>query len=92
MARTHFQDFDRDAGTSVTVEYTVSGGCAAHMGTLSYEGHPSEPPEVEIVKAFNDDGPVVLTSAEDERFCLWIMENHEDEGDDPADYFDWGHD
>lgn len=89
MPRTFSQDFDRDDETEVTVDYTISGGCAAHYGSMTYAGHPAEAPEVEIVKAYTDAGPVVLTQAEDERFCQWIIENHEDEGDDPADYFDF---
>ncbi len=88
MPRTFFQDFDRDDETEVTVEYTISGGCAPHYGSMNYPGHPGEPPEVEIVKAFNDAGAVTLTQAEDERMCLWIAENHIDEPDydDREDY------
>lgn len=89
MPRTFSQDFERDDETEVTVDYTISGGCAAHYGSFNYPGHPGEPPEVEIVKAYTDAGPVVLTQTEDERFCQWIIENHEDEGDDPADYADF---
>ncbi|TQI72948.1 hypothetical protein FHT98_0668 [Bosea sp. AK1] len=86
MPRTHFQDFDRDDESPVTIEYTASGGCSAHMGSMTYAGHPGEPPEIEIVKAFNEAGPVTLTQAEDERMCLWLAENHED---DEPDYDDW---
>jgi hypothetical protein len=82
MARKFYQDFDRDDETPVTVEFTYSGGCPAHYGSLSYPGHPAEPPEIEIVKAFNDSGDVKLTDAEDERMTLWLMENFEDDGDD----------
>lgn len=86
MPRTFFQDFDRDDGTPVTVEYSARGGCPAHYGSMSYAGHPAEGPEIEIVKAFNDAGPVSLTDAEDERMWLWIAEHHED---DEPDYDDW---
>lgn len=85
MAVTYFADFTRDDETEVTVEYSISGGCAAHMGSLSYAGHPAEAPEVEIVKVFNESGPVKHTDAEDERWCQWIVENHEDDGPDPDD-------
>lgn len=34
----------------VFAEYTLSGGCPAHMGSMSYAGHPAEPAELEFVK------------------------------------------
>lgn len=89
MPRTYYQDFDRDDESPVTVEYTASGGCSAHMGSMTYAGHPAEAPEIEIVKAFNDAGPVMLTPAEDERMSTWLAENHEDAADDGDDYDDW---
>ena len=30
------------------VEFKCQGGSPAHMGSLSYPGHPSDPPEIEI--------------------------------------------
>jgi len=36
------------AGTELIVEYDfdiTAHGCSAHMGSLSYEGHPAEPAE-----------------------------------------------
>lgn len=86
MPRTHFQDFERDDESPVTVEYTASGGCSPHYGSMTYAGHPGEAPEIEIVNAFNETGPVTLTQAEDERMCLWIAENHVE---DEPDYDDW---
>lgn len=86
MGRTFFQDFDRDDESPVTVEYTASGGCEPHYGSMTYAGHPGEAPEIEIVKAFNDAGPVTLTQAEDERIRLWLAENHVE---DEPDYDDW---
>lgn len=86
MARTFFQDFDRDDESPVTVEYTITGGCAAQTYGPPEDCYPAEPPEVEIVKSFNDAGPITLTDAEDERMCLWIAENHEE---DEPDYDDW---
>lgn len=80
MPVTYDQDFERDDETEVTVEYTYSGGSPAHYGSLTYPGHPAEPPEIEIVRAYTKDGDVTLTPAEDERFTNWIAENHvEDE-------------
>lgn len=34
----------------VFAEYTFSAGSPAHMGSLSYEGHPADPAEIEFVK------------------------------------------
>lgn len=91
MARTHFIDWTRDdeAETDVTVEYTISGGCPAHFGSLTYPGHPAEAPEVEIVGATTLADPttglrqpVTLTDAEIEKVCDYIIENHEDDGPD----------
>lgn len=83
MKRTFFQDFDRDDDTQVTVEYTFTGGCPAHMGSMNYPGHPAEPAEVEIIKAWEttSEKDVVLTEAEDTRFCQYLIENHEDSDD-----------
>lgn len=91
MTRTHFLDWTRDdeAEMDITVEYTISGGCPAHMGSLNYPGHPAEAPEVEIVRAWvippkgesDKDAPdITLTDAEVEKVCDYIIENHEDEG------------
>lgn len=94
MPRTHFQDFERDDGTPITLEFTATGGCPAHMGSLSYAGHPAEGPEIEIVGAYAETGryvspighpevePVTLTDAEDERMRQWLLENFVDDHDD----------
>jgi len=95
MARTHFIDWTRDdeAETDITVEYTISGGCAAHMGSMNYPGHPAEAPEVEIGDAWifsptpikkADRIEVNLTDAEAKKVRDWILENHEDD-DGPED-------
>ncbi|MCK1717208.1 hypothetical protein [Bradyrhizobium sp. 141] len=34
----------------VFAEYTLTGGCPAHMGSMNYPGHPAEPAELEFVK------------------------------------------
>lgn len=81
MARTFSRDFERDDETEVTLEYTFLAGCPAHMGSMSYPGHPAEPAEVEIQKAFTSAGDVTLTAAEDARFCQYLIENHQDVDD-----------
>jgi len=85
----HTQSFTRDDGeTEIEVDYTISGGCIAHMGSLNYPGHPAEDPEVEIIKAHDADGKEVqLTDAEDLRMCQWIIENHEDDEPDYEDRY-----
>jgi len=93
MTRTFFEKFTRDdQETEIEVEYSISGGCPAHMGSLTYPGHPAEAPEVEIVKAWEvaSEKDITLTDAEDERMCQWIIENHEDDGPDP-DLRKWWH-
>jgi len=85
MAITHFTSFTRDdQETEIEVEYSFRGGCAAHYGSLNYPGHPAEPPEVEITKAYEieTEKEVTLTDTEYERMTLWIMENHFDDYDD----------
>lgn len=80
----------RDADeTEVEVEYTATGGCPAHMGSLSYEGHPAEAPEIEIVRVTrsSDGSEVKLSDEEHERIETELAETHEDDlGDDW--YFD----
>jgi predicted dehydrogenase len=85
MASTFTITLHRDDETEVTVEYSISGGCSAHMGSLTYAGHPEESPEVEIVDVFTESGSLKWTDAEDERWCQYILENHEDDGPDPDD-------
>lgn len=93
MARTYFMDWTRDdeAETGITVEYTISGGCPAHYGSLTYPGHPAEAPEVELLivrawvippKGVSDrDAPdITLTDAEYEKITDYIIENHEEDG------------
>lgn len=96
MTRTHFLDWTRDdeAETDITVEYTISGGCPAHMGSLNYPGHPAEAPEVEIVNVwlFDEDAKqkltrvhVSLTDAEAEKVRDYILENPPEDDGDPDD-------
>lgn len=83
MTRTHFQAFNRldEYETEIAVAYTFSAGFAG-----SWE-EPPDGPEIEIIKAELADGTeITLTDAEEQKFCDWIAENHEDdEGDNDYD-------
>jgi hypothetical protein len=51
MARTYFYETSFELfGKTVLVsaEYTLTGGCPAHMGSMTYAGHPAESPELEF--------------------------------------------
>lgn len=51
MPATHFYETSFEVGRKtvlVVAEYTLTGGCPAHMGSLNYPGHPAEPPELEF--------------------------------------------
>lgn len=94
MSQTYFRDHVRDDGeTEIQVEISVSSwGCSAHMGSMSYAGHPAEPPECEIVGAWlkadenKADAPrLELTDQERERIELHFLENPP-EPDYPEDY------
>lgn len=53
MAQTFFYETTFEIGRTpvlVFAEYTLTGGCPAHMGSMSYAGHPAESPELEFVK------------------------------------------
>lgn len=54
MAQTFFRTAVLDdKETEIEVEIAVhSWGCSAHMGSMSYAGHPAEGPEVEIIDAW----------------------------------------
>ncbi len=83
-----------DRETEIEVEIAVhSWGCSAHMGSMSYAGHPAEGPEVEIVKAWlleeanlpnAPDILASLTDAERERIETEFCEDppEPDYGDD----------
>lgn len=86
MAESFFRTAVRDDGeTEIEVEIEVSSwGCAAHMGSMSYAGHPAEGPECEIVDAWlladanTADAPSILadlTDGERERIELDFLEN-----------------
>lgn len=53
MPATHFYETDFQIGSKLVLifaEYTFSAGSPAHYGSLSYEGHPADPAEIEFVK------------------------------------------
>ena len=95
MTRTAFWKFVRDPETDdvIDVEFSYSGGCAAHYGSMNYPGHPGEAPEIEIVGTWRElaDGksePVTLTDEECQRCETDITENWEDDEDDYDPYDD----
>lgn len=57
---TYFQNFKRDDGAAITVEYEIAEG----EGNFDYPGHICDGggsgPEVAIVSAFNDDATLHL--------------------------------
>jgi hypothetical protein len=85
LARTHFQEFRRDSGATVTVEYSYSPG-----SETSYSPHSGasggDPAEVEIVAAFDESGGVALTDHEKELFGEWILAHCEPDYDEPEDW------
>lgn len=70
MARTFYQDFKRDDGNPVTVEYQFRNLSAAIA-------------EASIVNAWLDHAnglfDVELTDAERDRMEAWLVEHHENE-------------
>lgn len=95
MAWTFYRTAVRDdRETEIEVEITVhSWGCPAHMGSLSYAGHPAEPPECEITDAWllsdaakpaGEVPSLDLTDAERERIEIAFLEDppEPDYGDD----------
>lgn len=83
-----------DKETEIECEIAVhTWGCPAHMGSMSYAGHPAEGPEVEIIKAWlleeanlpnAPDILASLTDAERERIEAEFCEDppEPDYGDD----------
>lgn len=70
---------DDEAESDVLVHYTYLPGSPPHYGSMSYAGHPGEPPEIEIVKATVLDWEVTLTSEEEGRFIDWLSGNHHED-------------
>lgn len=66
----------------VYVDYTYRRGSPAHYGSLTYPGHPADPPEVEVGRvwlksdAYNPNVPkFTLTDAELRAVEMWLLEN-----------------
>lgn len=92
MARTHFTTFERDDGTEVTIEYTISDYDAGVSSGPAEICYPPEGGEVEIIKAFTDAGPVIWTDDEDHKWSTKIFEEHDFSDDGWDDYHereDW---
>lgn len=87
MARTHFQSFERDDETEVTVEYTISDYDPGVLSGPPENCYPPEGGEVEIIRVFTDAGDVTFTDDEAEKWSDWIAQNH-DFDDDYDDYLD----
>lgn len=81
MPRTHETEFERADETVAFVEYTITDVVSATYW------QPAEGGEVEIMKVTDADGKEVqYTPEEDERWSLWIAENHSfDDGWDDYD-------
>jgi hypothetical protein len=85
MAHTHVMDFERDDGTEVCVEYTISPydpGVSSGPAEICY---PPEGGEVEIVRVNDAAGnDIKWTDDEDQKWSDYIAQNHDfDDGDDP---------
>jgi hypothetical protein len=63
MAATYFYETQFEIGSKtvlVFAEYTLTGGCPAHYGSLTYPGHPAESADLEFIKIeinTTDDDP-----------------------------------
>jgi hypothetical protein len=83
MTQTYFKDFERNDGTEVTVEYTITPydpGVSSGPAEICY---PPEGGEVEIVKVITDHGNVDWTPEEDDEWSASIFETHDfDDGYD----------
>lgn len=87
MAPTYYEDFFRDDGSQVLVEFGFRAGSPA---TYSPNGGADggDGCEVTIIKALTDEGEVELTTAEAERFEARIAETFfaDDDDYDPAEW------
>ncbi len=70
MTQTHLEDFDRDDGSEVTVEFTYTKGSPQTWVLLC---------EVEIIRVFNTEGSVNYTDKEHDDWALWLLENFTDD-------------
>lgn len=105
--RTFFYETQFEIGSKavlVFAEYTLTGGCPAHMGSMSYAGHPAEPAELEFVKVEINTTDADHKTADPKNYFPapdWlesILQNDDDiyqdvvgghdDGPDPDDYHD----
>jgi hypothetical protein len=87
MSRTHETYFEREDGTEVCVEYTITPydpGVSSGPAEICY---PPEGGEVEIISVKDESGKSLdWTADEDQKWSVSIFENHDfDDGPDP----DW---
>lgn len=87
MPATHFYESDFQIGSKIVLifaEYTFSAGSPAHYGSLSYEGHPAEPAEIEFVKVEINTTDADAKTAKPENYfaapdwLLTILQNDDD--------------
>ena len=84
--RTHFTTFERDDETEVIVEYTITPVILAFISGPPEDCYPAEGGEVEIIKVSVGPDEVKWTEAEADKWCSWIVQNHDfDDGPDPDD-------
>lgn len=77
MTRTFLWKFDRDDGSPVYIEYTVSRYYPATQADQWGPGEPAEGGEIEIVRAFDGQYPAVkLTDEEQDWMEAHIVANH----------------
>lgn len=87
MPTTHFYETSFQVGSKLVLifaEYTFSPGSPAHYGSLSYEGHPAEPAEIEFVKVEINTTDTDHTQALSENYFpapdwLWSILSNDDD-------------
>lgn len=74
---THFQDFKRDDGTEITVEYQVEGRNSPTTYSPMYGADGGDAAEFIILKAWRKDteADVELPDAEREKYEEWLAEH-----------------
>lgn len=88
MPRKHDTTFERDDGTEVVVEYTISAFDPGVSYGPAENCYPPEGGEVEIVSVKDLDGkPVTVSDDEAEAWADWIAQNH-DFSEEPEYYED----
>lgn len=85
MTRTHTMSFEREDGTEVEVEYTISDYDPGVSSGPAENCYPPEGGEVEIISSKAGDEIVDLTDDEIEM----IFRDHDFSDDDDGDYAYW---